>query len=173
MISIRVTLDNGETKTLTLEEILKNAGIARAASNSAVLRLEAPTGAMEVTVNYDIDYPGVDIDAEVNGKRYYIANAELPNQENHVITSRLYCGNADQEDDAPAVRMPLGDRNNEDESRRVVFYDGDLVCCIDDSSNGERVVRDWDCEKLYTVTTEDDLWEKIRAEQGAEKEAKS
>lgn len=74
------------------------------------------------------EFPGINVNATTTDGRYYaLMNSELPNSDNPFITTRLYAGNSELETDSPIVFMAHGERDEADESRRIVYVDYDLA----------------------------------------------
>lgn len=84
------------------------------------------------------EFPGIDVNAMKDNKTYYtLMGAELANSDNPFITTRLYAGNAELETDSPVAFMAHGERKENDDSRRIVYADYDLVKVESDHKWGD------------------------------------
>lgn len=75
------------------------------------------------TICVDPKYPGIDIDGKDGERLLYLANVELPNEDQPAIASRLYAGDAETETDSPIAMVLDYRRMAFDNTKRVIYID--------------------------------------------------
>lgn len=76
------------------------------------------------------DYPGIWVTGTYSMHNLDISRTELPNVDNETVTTYLYAGRNGQETDDWLLSVHDGERDSEDESRRLVIIDEDITSAI-------------------------------------------
>ena len=76
-------------------------------------------------------FPHVEVSRDTEGSCGLISVTELPNEDNAHVSTFLYAGNDETETDDWLACISDGVREGDDESRRMMYADKDLVCVGD------------------------------------------
>lgn len=140
-------------KKISLTEIAEAFGCKDGGSDTTnrcknvSLVLENGNASLVATAYFDGAAYGIHMDGEVQEKSYYLCNAELPSKSlsTDAIVTRLYCGKSDRETDSPVALMSHNSREDRDETKRILFYDGEQVEAVNIAGK--------DSDEIYSSST--------------------
>lgn len=172
MTTIRFSTDNGPVE-ITLLEVADKLGIKLSSSGTvAIVRRNEDSEIYAQTDAREEDYPSIDVHQVVDGIHGMVSVTELPNEDNDQIMTYLYAGNDETETDDWIACLADGYRAAEDNSRRLMYIDNDLVATASSRRMDEGVAftelqYEYDCgrvakEKLakkHSVLPEDNIVE--------------
>ena len=113
---------------IPLESLLKTLGICAEDVQYVGLKVEDAQGAsLEAYQCGDAEYPGITVDGHSGDALYYLATSELPNPDHDSIVTYVYAGNADTETDDWIARVCNTPREENDNSKKLIYIDYRLV----------------------------------------------
>lgn len=132
-VTLKYKTDNNDRKemALTANEILALAGFKGAKAYETALTVERDGKSLTASTSVQPDYVGMYLDGADGGRELSLAHAELPSMDYSSFTTRLFAGDTETETDSPIALMLHGTRPDEDESRRLVYIDGDYAAARD------------------------------------------
>ena len=127
-----VLMGNGKRVILPMDEVLSKLGLNPEDFWGLGFRVENDGMALESYTTGDFAYPAITIDGyDKQNRLYYLSTSELPNEDHPDMNTYLYSGETNSESDDWIARVDHGLRDENDDSRHVIYVDRRLAVTCD------------------------------------------
>lgn len=119
---------DGITLKMPVQEVAKKLGIKLDSLGTVgLISRKGDDSLIAIAEDKDDTYPGITLKQNIDGTPGTLSVTELPNEDNNQVVTFLYAGNDETEVDDWVACIADGVRATNDDSRRMMYIDWDLV----------------------------------------------